>query len=321
MQHETLEGRHAVVLGGAGFLGAHLCARLLDAGARVTALDSFLTGRADNLAPLVGRPGFVLHEYDVTNYLHVPGPVDHVLHFASPASPADYLRWPIHTLKVGSLATHKALGMARATGARLLLASTSEVYGDPLVSPQPETYRGNVDPVGPRGVYDEAKRFAEALALAYHREHGVPVRVARIFNCYGPLMRLDDGRAVPAFLHAALTGRPLPILGDGTQTRSLCYVDDLVEGLLALLTSEMTGPVNLGNPQEVTINALAQAVQDAVGAHPGVEHHPAAPDDPRVRCPDTTLAERALGWRATTSLAEGLRRTVPWFRSRLAERG
>ncbi|MEX0659408.1 MAG: UDP-glucuronic acid decarboxylase family protein [Egibacteraceae bacterium] len=316
---EALRGANVVVLGGAGFLGSHLCDRLVALGAAVTVIDNFITGDPDNLAHLTGRPGFRLVQYDVTDFLHVPGPVDHILHFASPASPVDYLRWPIQTLKVGSLGTHKALGLARAKGARLLLASTSEVYGDPQVNPQPETYWGNVNPVGPRGVYDEAKRFAEALCLAYHRQHGVAVRIARIFNTYGPTMRVDDGRAVPAFFAAALRDEPLPVFGDGTQTRSLCYVDDEVEGLLRLLVADHTGPVNIGNPREVTILELAQAVQDAVGCHPGVALHPTPTDDPRVRRPDTTLAEQLLGWRATIDLADGLARTVPWFRSRLGE--
>ncbi len=314
---DSLADRHVVVLGAAGFLGSHLCARLVAAGCRVTAVDNFITGDPDNLAALIGRPGFVLHEYDVTNFLHVPGDVDAVLHFASPASPRDYLRWPIQTLKVGSLGTHKALGLAKDKQARFLLASTSEIYGDPEVSPQPESYWGHVNPVGPRGVYDEAKRFAESVTLAYHRQHGLDVAIARIFNTYGPGQRVDDGRAVPAFLSAALAGVPLPVHGDGTQTRSLCYVDDMIEGLMRLLASDETGPVNLGNPEEISILGLAEAVQDAVGAHPGVTHLPSPAEDPRVRCPDTTLAEQRLGWKATTALVEGLTRTVPWFRAQL----
>ena len=315
---DEFAGSHAVVLGGAGFLGSHLCERLLREGARVTAIDNFLTGDPDNVAHLVGDE-FRLIAYDVTDYLHVPGPVDHILHFASPASPVDYLRHPIQPLKVGSLGTHKALGLARAKGSRFLLASTSEVYGDPLVNPQPEGYWGNVNPVGPRGVYDEAKRFAEALTLAYHREHGVDVRIARIFNTFGERMRVDDGRAVPAFFSAALRGQPLPIQGDGTQTRSLCYVDDEVEGLLRLQLSDHVGPMNIGNPQEVTILELAEAVQDAVGRHSGLTFSPAAVDDPKVRRPDTSLAEAVLGWKAQVSLAEGLARTAGWFRSRLTQ--
>jgi dTDP-glucose 4,6-dehydratase len=313
-----LSDSHAVVLGAAGFLGSHLCDRLLGAGARVTAIDNFLTGTPNNLGHLTDAPGFRLIDYDVTDFLHVPGPVDFVLHFASPASPVDYLRWPIQTLKVGSLGTHKALGLARAKGARLLLASTSEVYGDPTVNPQPESYWGNVNPVGPRGVYDEAKRFAEALTLAYHREHDVEVRIARIFNTFGPMMRVEDGRAVPAFFAAALEGRPLPVFGDGTQTRSLCYVDDQVEGLLRLLVCAHTGPMNLGNPDEVTVSDLAEAVQEAVGSHPGVSYSPAPVDDPKVRRPDTTLASETLGWRPQVSLSEGLARTADWFREQLA---
>ncbi|HVM18854.1 MAG TPA: UDP-glucuronic acid decarboxylase family protein [Egibacteraceae bacterium] len=310
---EAVSGRHAVVLGGAGFLASHLCDRLAAAGAQVTVIDNFITGTSRNVEHLLGTDGFTLVDYDVTNYLHVAGDVDFVLHFASPASPADYLRWPIQTLKVGSLGTHKALGLARAKGARLLLASTSEVYGDPQVSPQPETYWGHVNPVGPRGVYDEAKRFSEAMTLAYHRQHGVEVRIARIFNTYGPRMRVDDGRAIPAFFAAALRNQPLPVHGDGSQTRSLCYVDDEVEGLLRLLVSEHTGPVNIGNPDEVTMLELAQRVQDAVGNHPGVVFHPRPQDDPTVRRPDTTLASQLLGWKAEISLDDGLRRTAGWF--------
>ena len=314
MSPNDVQDRHAVVLGGAGFLGSHLSDRLVDLGARVTVIDNLITGDLDNIAPLIGRPGFRFIHYDVTDFLHVPGDVDFVLHFASPASPIDYLRWPIQTLKVGSLGTHKALGMSRAKKARFLLASTSEVYGNPLVNPQPETYWGNVNPIGPRGVYDEAKRFAEALALAYHREHGVDVRIARIFNTYGPRMRLDDGRAVPAFVGAAMNNTPLPVFGDGSQTRSLCYVDDLIEGILRLLVSDYVGPVNLGNSDEVTILHLAEVVQDATGAHPGIEFHPLPQDDPLVRCPDSSLAERVLDWTAQVALSDGIERTVQWFR-------
>lgn len=315
-----LNGSSVVVTGGAGFLGSHLCDRLLAVGADVTVIDNFITSTPDNVAHLVGHPGFRLLHYDVTNYLHLPCEVDYLLHYASPASPVDYLRWPIQTLKVGSLGTHKALGLARAKHARLLLASTSEVYGDPLVNPQPETYWGNVNPVGPRGVYDEAKRFSEALCLAYHREHGVEVRIARIFNTYGPRMRLDDGRAIPAFFTAALRGERLPVFGDGTQTRSLCFVNDLVDGLLRLLLSDYTGPVNIGNPQEVTISEVAEAVQRAVGNHPGVVLRPAPVDDPKVRRPDTSLALEELGWEARIGLTEGLTRTVPWFQQQLSLR-
>jgi len=247
----------------------------------------------------------------------VPGSVDFIFHLASPASPADYLRWPIQTLKVGSLGTHKAMGLANAKQARTVLASTSEVYGDPEVNPQPETYWGNVNPVGPRGVYDEAKRFAEAMALAYHREHGVSVGLARIFNTYGPRMRIDDGRAVPAFFSAALQGNTLPIFGDGKQTRSLCYVDDLIAGLVALATSDHVGPMNLGNPEEVTILELAEAIVDVVGSDSGFEFHDRPVDDPMVRRPDARLARDVLGWEATVSLRDGLRRTLPWFEMRV----
>jgi len=249
----------------------------------------------------------------VTDFMHVEGEVDYVLNFASPASPTDYLRWPIHTLKVGAFGTHKGLGLALEKSATFFLASTSEVYGDPQVNPQPETYWGNVNPIGPRGVYDEAKRFAEALTLAYNREHGLDTRIVRIFNTYGPKMRPNDGRAIPAYFKAAIEDRPLPVFGDGTQTRSLCYVDDEVEGILRLLLSAETGPVNIGNPEEVTMLELAEAVQDVVGNHPGIEFHPLPVDDPMVRRPDTTKAEELLGWKAQISLREGLERTLPWF--------
>jgi len=264
----------AVVTGGAGFLGSHLCRGLLSREWDVVAIDNLVTGNVSNVADLFEEEGFTFINYDVTHFLHVPGPVDGVLHFASPASPRDYLELPIETLKVGSLGTHVSLGLAREKGARYLLASTSEVYGDPLESPQKETYWGNVNPVGPRGVYDEAKRFAEALTLAYNREHGLQTRIVRIFNSFGPRMRPDDGRAVPAFFKAALENRPLPVFGDGSQTRSLCYVDDEVEGILRLLLSDETGPVNIGNPEEVTMVELAEAVQDVVGNHPGIEFLP-----------------------------------------------
>ena len=318
MNLDDLYGARVVVLGAAGFLGSHLCERLLDLGAHVTAIDNFITGEAANLDRLFGRGELRMVSYDVTDFLHVPGRVDCILHFASPASPVDYLRWPIQTLKVGSLGTHKALGMARAKGARLLLASTSEVYGDPQVTPQPENYWGNVNPIGPRGVYDEAKRFAEALTLAYHREHDVDVRIARIFNTYGPRMRVKDGRAVPAFFNSALRGQPLPVHGDGTQTRSLCYVDDEIEGLLRLLVSDTVGPVNIGNPHEVTILHLAETIQNVVGRHPGIEFQPRPTDDPSVRCPDITLAREVLNWEPKVPLEEGLARTLPWFAEQLS---
>ena len=309
-----LEGKHAVVLGGAGFLGSHLCTRLTYTGARVTCLDNMITGNAGNVAHLMGDDRFRLIDYDVTDYLHVAGDVDYVMNFASPASPVDYLRWPIHTLKVGAFGTHKGLGLALGKRAVFFLASTSEVYGDPLVNPQPETYWGNVNPIGPRGVYDEAKRFAEALTLAYNREHGLQTRIVRIFNTFGPKMRPNDGRAVPEFFKAALENRPLPVHGDGSQTRSLCYVDDQVEGILRLLLSDETEPVNIGNPEEVTVLQLAETIQDVVGNHPGVEFQPRPTDDPTVRRPDTTRAEEKLGWKAQVSLREGLERTLPWFK-------
>ncbi|MCU0294164.1 MAG: GDP-mannose 4,6-dehydratase, partial [Thermoanaerobaculaceae bacterium] len=261
----------AVVTGGAGFLGSHLCERLLDEGMEVICLDNLLTGNLANIEHLIGRDGFIFVKVDVTDYIHVPGRVDFVLHFASPASPIDYLELPIQTLKVGSLGTHKALGLAKAKGARFLLASTSEVYGDPLVHPQPEHYWGNVNPVGPRGVYDEAKRFAEAMTMAYHRFHDVPTRIVRIFNTYGPRMRAHDGRVVPAFICQALAGKPLTVFGDGSQTRSFCYVDDEVEGIVRLLFSEVTDPVNIGNPAEMTVLQFAEAIRRLTGNHVAIE--------------------------------------------------
>jgi len=308
------EGKHAVVLGGAGFLGSHVCTWLVYSGAQVTCIDNMITGAASNVSHLMGDKKFRLIDYDVTDYIHVAGEVDYVLNFASPASPVDYMKWPIHTLKVGAFGTHKGLGLAYDKTAVFFLASTSEVYGDPMVNPQPESYWGNVNPVGPRGVYDEAKRFAEALTLAYNREHGLGVRIARIFNTYGPRMRPNDGRAVPEFFKAALENRPLPIHGDGAQTRSLCYVDDQVEGILRLLLSKETEPVNIGNPEEVTILELAESIQDVVGNHPGIDYKPRPTDDPSVRRPDTSRAEEILGWKAQVSLRAGLERTAPWFR-------
>ncbi|HPC82851.1 MAG TPA: SDR family oxidoreductase [Thermoanaerobaculaceae bacterium] len=305
----------AVVTGGAGFLGSHLCERLLAEGLEVICLDNLLTGSLANIEHLFGRDGFVFVKVDVTDYIHVPGPVRFVLHFASPASPIDYLELPIQTLKVGSLGTHKALGLAKAKGARFLLASTSEVYGDPLVHPQPEEYWGNVNPVGPRGVYDEAKRFAEAMTMAYHRYHGVDTRIVRIFNTYGPRMRAHDGRVVPAFISQALAGQPLTVFGDGRQTRSFCYVDDEIEGIVRLLFSEITDPVNIGNPAEMTVLEFAEAIRRLVGDHVAIEHRPLPVDDPRVRQPDISLARTRLGWEPRVPLEEGLRRTIEYFRA------
>jgi len=308
-----------VITGGAGFLGANLCRALLERGDDVVAIDNLSSGRLANLADLDGRAGFAFSEQDVSDHVSVDGPVDAVLHFASRASPVDYLAHPIQTLKSGSLGTHNSLGLARTTGARYLLASTSEVYGDPEVHPQPETYWGHVNPVGPRGVYDESKRFAEAIAMAYHQVHDVPVRIARIFNTYGPFMRPDDGRVISNMLVQALTGEPLTIYGDGTQTRSFCFVDDLVAGLLALLDSEVTGPVNLGNPAEFTVAELAELIGPTLGVETRITHLPLPVDDPRQRRPDITLARTALGWEPKVALVEGLVRTGEYFAGRLAE--
>ena len=308
----------AVLTGAAGFIGSHLAERLLGEGLEVLGVDNFLTGKRRNLAHLEGRPGFSLLEHDVSKPLYLDGAVDFVLHFASPASPVDYLELPIQTLKVGSLGTHNTLGLARAKGARYLLASTSEVYGDPLVHPQPETYWGNVNPVGPRGVYDEAKRFAEAMTMAYHRVHGLPIRIVRIFNTYGPRMRPRDGRVVPAFIQQSLSGEPLSIFGDGSQTRSFCYVDDLVEGIWRALGSDLTGPVNLGNPHEMTIAEFAAVVRRLTGSQSPIAFHPLPEDDPKVRQPDIALARARLGWEPRVPLGEGLARTIEYFRSLLA---
>ena len=306
--------KRAVVTGGAGFLGSHLSERLLSEGIAVVCVDNLITGKRENVAHLDGRSDFEFVLHDVSKPIEVAGPVDYVLHFASPASPIDYLELPIQTLKVGSLGTHNTLGLAKAKGARYLLASTSEVYGDPLVHPQPESYWGNVNPVGPRGVYDEAKRFAEAMTMAYHRYHGLDTRIVRIFNTFGPRMRKDDGRAVPNFIDQALNHRPLTVYGDGSQTRSLCYVDDLIEGFRRLLDAEEAGPINLGNPEEVTILELAKLVAETARAAGNIEFLPRLEDDPAVRCPDVTLARASLGWEPKVTIREGLERTVAWAR-------
>ncbi|HEV2797639.1 MAG TPA: UDP-glucuronic acid decarboxylase family protein [Nocardioides sp.] len=303
----------AVVTGGAGFVGSWVCERLLDAGVEVVCLDNFLTGSRANLAHLEGRPGLTVVEADVTHGMDVDGEVDWVLHLASPASPLHYLRLPIETLKAGSLGTLHALDLAERKAARFLLASTSEVYGDPLVHPQPETYWGNVNPIGPRSVYDESKRFAEALTTAYRKERGVDTTIVRIFNTYGPRMRLDDGRAIPAFMSQALSGRPLTVAGDGSQTRSLCYVEDTVAGILALAASGHPGPVNIGGAEEVTMLELAERVRDIAAAQSPVSFVDLPADDPQVRCPDTTLAQQVLGWEPNVSVDEGLKKTLEWF--------
>ncbi len=306
-----------LVTGGAGFIGSHLCERFLDEGHEVICVDNLLTGDRDNIAHLFANARFTFFEQDITNYIYVSGPLDAILHFASPASPVDYLELPIQTLKVGSLGTHKALGLARLKGARILVASTSEVYGDPLVHPQKESYWGNVNPIGPRGVYDEAKRFLEAMTMAYHRTHGVETRIARIFNTFGPRMRMRDGRVVPNFICQALRGEPLTVYGDGTQTRSFCYVDDLIEGLVRLLWSEEREPTNLGNPAEMSIMDFAVRIRELCGSKSEIVHKPLPVDDPKVRQPDISKAKRVLGWEPRVPLEEGLKKTIDWFRIKL----
>lgn len=310
-----------LITGGAGFLGSHLCDRFIAEGHEVLCMDNLITGNADNIAHLMERPDeqFTFIHHDVTNFIHVSGELDYVLHFASPASPADYLRLPIQTLKVGALGTHKALGLAKAKGARLLLASTSEVYGDPLVHPQPEDYWGNVNPIGSRGVYDEAKRFAEAMTMAYQRYHGVETRIVRIFNTYGPRMRIDDGRALPTFMGQALRGEPLTVYGDGSQTRSFCYVDDLVEGIYRLLMSDENEPVNIGNTEEVTIKAFAEEIIDLIDSDSTITYEPLPQDDPQVREPDIAKARRTLDWAPRVDRREGLRKTLDYFREAVDE--
>ena len=305
----------AAITGGAGFLGSHLCERLLHDGLEVLCLDNFSTGTPANVAQLSEIGPFRLIRADVTDYVHVAGDLDYVLHFASPASPIDYLKLPIQTLKVGSVGTLHTLGLAKEKGARFVLASTSETYGDPQVHPQPETYWGHVNPVGPRGVYDEAKRFAEALTMAYRRSHGVDTGIVRIFNCHGPRMRSDDGRAIPTFVGQALAGKPLTVAGDGSQTRSIQYVDDLVEGVVRLLHSGHPGPMNIGNPHEVTVLELARLIVELVGSTSALSFIDRPQDDPMVRQPDITLARTVLGWEPEVDLADGLKRTIDWFRS------
>ena len=306
----------ALVTGAAGFIGSHLSEYLLDQGYSVVGMDNLLTGDLENIAHLTGRD-FVLVKHNVANYINLAGPLDVIFHFASPASPIDYLKLPIQTLKVGSLGTHNALGLAKAKKSRFVLASTSEVYGDPLVHPQREDYWGNVNPVGPRGVYDEAKRFAEAMTMAYHRVHGVQTRIVRIFNTFGPRMRLEDGRAIPAFFTQALRGEDVTVFGDGSQTRSLCYVSDLVEGIHRLARSEVADPVNIGNPQELTIRELAQRVIAVTGSKSRIVQRPLPVDDPKVRQPDITRARQLLGWEPRVPLEEGLRPTLQYFRRKL----
>ena len=306
-----------LVTGGAGFLGSHLCDRLLAEGHDVIAMDNLITGSTDNIAHLSGNRRFQYIHHDVTNYIYLKGPLDAILHFASPASPIDYLELPIQTLKVGSLGTHNALGLALAKEARLLLASTSEVYGDPMVHPQQESYWGNVNPIGPRGVYDEAKRFAEAMTMAYHRSHGIDTRIVRIFNTYGPRMRLRDGRVVPNFVGQALRSEPLTVYGEGKQTRSFCYVSDLIDGIYRLLMSDETEPVNIGNPAELTIFDFAQVINELTSNPAGIRFEPLPVDDPKQRQPDISKARRVLGWEPKIDLRTGMAQTVAWFRRQL----
>jgi dTDP-glucose 4,6-dehydratase len=305
----------ALITGGAGFLGSHLCDLFLARGHEVVCMDNFITGSPENIKHLFGHEGFTFIKQDVTHYIHIDGPLDYVLHFASPASPIDYLEKPIQTLKVGSLGTHKTLGVAKDKGARYLIASTSEVYGDPLIHPQKEDYWGNVNPVGPRGVYDEAKRFAEAMTMAYHRFHGVETRIVRIFNTYGERMRVRDGRVVPAFISQALRDEPLTVFGDGSQTRSFCYVSDLIEGIYRLLMSDEVNPTNIGNPSEMTVLQFAEEIKRLTGTKAPIEFRPLPEDDPKIRRPDITKARELLGWEPEVRLEEGLTRTIDYFRT------
>jgi dTDP-glucose 4,6-dehydratase len=308
-----------LITGGAGFLGSHLCDRFIAEGHEVVCMDNFVTGNPDNVAHLVGHERFSLVRHDVSNYVYVAGELDYILHFASPASPIDYLQLPIQTLKVGALGTHNLLGLAKNKGARFLLASTSEVYGDPLIHPQQEEYWGNVNPVGSRGVYDEAKRFAEAMTMAYHRYHGVETRIVRIFNTYGPRMRIDDGRALPTFMSQALRGEPITVFGDGSQTRSFQYVDDLVEGIYRLLLSDEVDPVNVGNPDEITIEEFAEEIVGLTGSASTITYEPLPADDPKIRQPDITKAREILGWEPRVDRAEGLKRTLEYFQEAVPE--
>ena len=310
----------SIVTGGAGFLGSHLCERLLAEGHRVVCVDNLITGTKENIAHILDHDDFEFLEHDVTRPFEVLGTIDNVLHFASPASPIDYLELPIQTLKVGSLGTHNTLGLAKAKQARYLLASTSEVYGDPLIHPQPESYWGNVNPVGPRGVYDEAKRFAEAMVMAYHRYHGLDTRIVRIFNTFGPRMRPKDGRVVPAFIQQSLLGEPLSVFGDGKQTRSFCYVDDLIEGIWRLLNSDFTDPVNIGNPHEMTILEFADIIVKLTDGKSEIAFEPLPVDDPKTRQPDISLAKKILGWEPGVPLEEGLLKTVAYFQELLARK-
>ena len=314
---ETSSQPISVITGGAGFLGSHLTDRLLAEGHRVIAIDSLITGNVANIEHLAGNKNYKFICHDVTDFIYIPGKVDYVWHFASPASPIDYLRIPIPTLKVGSLGTHNALGLAKDKGAAFILASTSECYGDPLIHPQTEDYWGNVNPIGPRGVYDEAKRFAEAITMAYHRYHSMNTHIVRIFNTYGPRMRLDDGRVVPAFIGQALTGQPLTIFGDGSQTRSFCFVSDLIDGIFRLMMSDFHEPVNIGNPREMTIRQFAEEILRITGAACQIEHKPLPVDDPKVRQPDITRAKTILGWEPKVEFDKGIRETIEFFRGRV----
>ncbi len=312
--------KRVLITGGAGFLGSHLCDRFIKEGHYVIAMDNLITGDLRNIEHLFKHPNFEFYHHDVSKFIHVPGELDYILHFASPASPIDYLKIPIQTLKVGSLGIHNCLGLARVKKARVIIASTSEVYGDPLVHPQTEEYWGHVNPVGPRGVYDEAKRFQEAMTMAYHTYHGVETRIVRIFNTYGPRMRLNDGRVLPAFIGQALRGEDLTIFGDGTQTRSFCYVDDLVEGIYRLLLSDYAYPVNIGNPSEITMNEFAEEIIKLTGTDQKIVHRPLPKDDPKQRQPDITKAREILGWEPKVSRAEGLKITYEYFKSLPRER-